>query len=217
MQAITLKSVSLRRSPGFKDKPADDILQTLPDETLLTLTGAAQERDGLVWNQVVHLDARGWVAECSSDSTPLTCIIEDDEGDFDQAFRFILKHEGGYSNHPEDPGGETKFGISKRAYPNLDISSLKLHEAKGLYRRDYWNASGADELSFPLDVVHFDTAVNCGIAKANQFLAVCQGRADFYLTLRREFHRGLSMFGKFGAGWMRRVDELERITQGGTK
>ena len=217
MQTITLKNVSLRRSPGFKDKPADDILHTLPEGTLMMLTGAVQERDGLVWNQVVHLDVRGWVAECSSDSTPLTCVVGDDEGDFDDAFRFILRHEGGYSNYPEDPGGETKFGISKRAYPNLDISSLKLHEAKEIYRRDYWNASGADELPFPLNVAHFDTAVNCGIAKANQFRAVCQGRADFYLTLRREFYRGLSSFGTFGTGWMRRVDELEKVVRGDLK
>ena len=57
---------------------------------------------------------------------------------FDRAFRFLIGEEGGYVNDPADPGGETKFGISKRAYPQLDIKSLTLDQAKAIYRRDYW-------------------------------------------------------------------------------
>ena len=58
---------------------------------------------------------------------------------FDRAFRFLIGEEGGYSADPHDPGGETKFGISKRAYPQLDIKSLTLDQAKAIYRRDYWD------------------------------------------------------------------------------
>lgn len=47
--------------------------------------------------------------------------------------------EGGYSNHPNDKGGETKYGISKRQYPKLDIKNLTFPQAMDIYRRDYWN------------------------------------------------------------------------------
>jgi hypothetical protein len=48
---------------------------------------------------------------------------------FDEAVKMVLKHEGGYVNHPSDPGGETNFGISKRAYPEVDIANLTEEEA----------------------------------------------------------------------------------------
>jgi lysozyme family protein len=63
---------------------------------------------------------------------------------FDEAFDVLIGHEGGYVNHPGDPGGETKFGISKRAYPALDIKALTLGQAKAIYRRDYWIPAGCD-------------------------------------------------------------------------
>jgi lysozyme family protein len=58
--------------------------------------------------------------------------------DFDQAVEFVLGHEGGYSNDPNDPGGETNFGISKRSYPDVDIKNLTREGAKEIYRRDFW-------------------------------------------------------------------------------
>ncbi|OXE36892.1 MAG: hypothetical protein CGW95_04725, partial [Phenylobacterium zucineum] len=54
---------------------------------------------------------------------------------FDQAFEVLIGHEGGYTNNPQDPGGETKFGISKRAYPDQDIANLTLDAAKAIYKR----------------------------------------------------------------------------------
>ena len=59
-------------------------------------------------------------------------------GDFTRCIRHILNEEGGYVNHAKDPGGETKYGISKRAYPHLDINNLTLDEAEAIYRLDYW-------------------------------------------------------------------------------
>ncbi|KWT77357.1 glycosyl hydrolase 108 family protein [Candidatus Magnetominusculus xianensis] len=69
------------------------------------------------------------------------------EAYYTAAVRFVLDAEGGYVNDPDDPGGETKYGISKRAYPSLDIKSLTIEDAKRLYRRDYWGRASCDALS----------------------------------------------------------------------
>lgn len=58
--------------------------------------------------------------------------------DFTPAFKFLLPHEGGYTHDPNDPGGETKYGLSKRAYPQLDIAALTVDDAQRIYARDYW-------------------------------------------------------------------------------
>ena len=57
---------------------------------------------------------------------------------FDYALDFVLREEGGYTNNPNDPGGETNYGICKRNYPNLDIKGLTRAQAIAIYRRDYW-------------------------------------------------------------------------------
>lgn len=57
---------------------------------------------------------------------------------FDSAIAYVLSNEGGYVNDPKDPGGETNFGISKRAYPTVDIKNLTVDGAKAIYRRDFW-------------------------------------------------------------------------------
>ena len=72
---------------------------------------------------------------------------------FDVAFEKLIGHEGGYVNDARDPGGETKYGISKRAYPDEDIAGLTLERAKQIYRRDYWDAVQAEYLP---DAVRFD-------------------------------------------------------------
>ena len=83
-----------------------------------------------------------------------------------------LRHEGGYVNDPDDAGGETKFGISKRAYPSLDIKHLTLEQAVEIYTRDYFDAVGSDKFSFvPFRWKLFDIAVNIGVVRAREFLA----------------------------------------------
>jgi lysozyme family protein len=89
---------------------------------------------------------------------------------FNECFDFIKDFEGGYVNDPQDPGGETNFGISKRAYPNLNIKTLTLDRAKQIYYSDYWVASKADKLPPELRLMHFDCAVNQGIGAANKIL-----------------------------------------------
>lgn len=89
---------------------------------------------------------------------------------FDKAFELIIGLEGGYSNNKNDPGGETKFGISKRSYPDIDIPHLTLEKAKEIYLKDYWNACHCDSLPWPLSVFVFDAAVNQGTDPAIRML-----------------------------------------------
>ena len=90
--------------------------------------------------------------------------------EFEEVIDKVLAHEGGYVNDPDDPGGETNYGISKRAYPNTDIKNLTIEGAKFIYKRDYWVKSKANLLPPELRYIHFDTAVNMGRARAAKLL-----------------------------------------------
>lgn len=85
---------------------------------------------------------------------------------FDEVFERVIGHEGGWVADSRDPGGETKFGISKRSYPGLDISALTVENAKLIYLADFWNVLRCDELPKPLDEFLFDFAVNSGVQTA---------------------------------------------------
>lgn len=89
---------------------------------------------------------------------------------FDDAVKFVLSHEGGYVCDPHDSGGETCFGISKRAYPELDIKHLTLPQAKDIYRKDYWEKLGLGLFPDRLALVLFDTSVNAGRSQAVKIL-----------------------------------------------
>lgn len=89
---------------------------------------------------------------------------------FDEVFERVIGHEGGLVSDPADPGGTTKFGISKRAYPDEDIARLTIERAKALYQRDYWTPIRGDELLPPIDEFTFDFAVNSGIRTASESL-----------------------------------------------
>ena len=81
---------------------------------------------------------------------------------FDEIIEIVLEHEGGYVNDPDDPGGETNFGVSKRAYPNVDIKNLTEDAAKDIYRRDYWDRNHCEDLPDELRHVYFDMCINQG-------------------------------------------------------
>lgn len=89
---------------------------------------------------------------------------------FGQAVAFVLAHEGGLSRDPRDPGGITKYGISQRAYPGLDVRALTEAQAVALYHRDYWLRLRCDELPAEIALALMDTAVNCGVRRAVQML-----------------------------------------------
>ena len=146
---------------------------------------------------------------------------------FDKAIKVILKHEGGYVNHPSDPGGETNYGISKRAYPSLDIDKLSEHDAKVIYKEDYWDKIRGDDLPEGLSLVVFDMAVNAGIKRAIKLLqGILRVKKDgiigpktlgsiegrdikeliyLYSIERITYYTSLSTFNVFGKGWIKRV------------
>lgn len=97
---------------------------------------------------------------------------------FDTAFDRLIGHEGGYVNNPLDPGGETNWGISKRAYPNVDIKNLTRDGAKDIYRADFWNRVNAERLPDGVAFQLFDFAVNSGIETAIRYFQRALGVAD---------------------------------------
>lgn len=90
--------------------------------------------------------------------------------DFDACFDRLLGHEGGYVCSPADPGGATKYGISKRAYPGEDIENLTVERAKEIYLRDYWGPAGCDAVPDAVRFDLFDAAVNNGVRAAIKLL-----------------------------------------------
>lgn len=90
---------------------------------------------------------------------------------FDRAIEMVLRHEGGYVNDPADRGGETKYGITKASYPELDIKGLSRDEASDIYHRDFWVGHGyCDIESDGLAAKVLDIAVNVGPTRANKWL-----------------------------------------------
>ncbi|MBS0227653.1 MAG: glycoside hydrolase family 108 protein [Proteobacteria bacterium] len=147
--------------------------------------------------------------------------------DFNTAFERVIHSEGGYVDDSRDPGLETKFGISKRAYPQLDIKALTLADAKVIYRRDYWQRCRCDELPEGVAFDMFDAAVNSGPGQAIRWLQRAVGVADDgvlgpltlaavrrlepgalrarYSGIRLDFMTQLSTWDAFGKGWARRI------------
>lgn len=144
--------------------------------------------------------------------------------DFNVAVGRVISHEGEYSNDPNDPGRETKFGISKRAYPNLDVKNLTREQAIEIYYNDYWrplkDLAINDYVRFHL----FDYAVNSGVNQAiKTYLKIyLRGKNDLHVVMlltteRLKFLKTLPSWRNFGGGWIQRllrniqyaVDDLE--------
>ena len=89
---------------------------------------------------------------------------------FYQEIKHVLKREGGYVNDPDDPGGETKYGISKRAHPDVDIAALTPEDAAEIYKDNYWIPSKVERLPDKLQSIYFDMVVNQGQSRAVKIL-----------------------------------------------
>ena len=89
---------------------------------------------------------------------------------FNNIIEVVLQHEGGYVNDPNDLGGETKYGITKRFYPSVDIKNLTKGEAKKIYHTDYWRRAKCDEVPPQLRHIYFDGCVNVGIGRSIKIL-----------------------------------------------
>lgn len=146
---------------------------------------------------------------------------------FNKMIDRVLASEGGYVNHPNDPGGETQWGISKRSYPELDIKSLTREDAKAIYRRDFWDRAHCDELHEDVSFQVLDFAVNSGCETAIRYMQRAAGVADdghfgeitlsaireipppvfvlIFLALRLKFMTTLNNWPTFAKGWSRRI------------
>ena len=81
---------------------------------------------------------------------------------FDEIIEQVLEHEAGYVNDPKDLGGETKYGITKRFYPDVDIKNLTIEQATEIYKKDYWDKNKVESLPQNLWHIYFDMCVNMG-------------------------------------------------------
>ena len=131
----------------------------------------------------------------------------------------LLQHEGGYVNDPDDLGGETKYGITKRRYPDLDIKNLTKEQAIAIYKRDFYDPLKiASFTNMNLAFNYLDMAVNAGKTNATKLFTqakeiVNQNKnlniVDVYKNLRRDYYAKVALNGnnnKFLKGWLNRVD-----------
>jgi lysozyme family protein len=160
---------------------------------------------------------------------------------FDRCLAEVLRLEGGYVDDPRDPGGATRFGVTRavlsdalgRAASAEDVAALTPVAAGNIYRRGYWAPMRCARLPEGVDLVTFDSAVNMGPAAAARLLQTALGvEADGIVgpktlaaaaglpagdtiqalsELRRRRYRALAGFAVFGRGWLRRTDEVEAL------
>jgi lysozyme family protein len=125
---------------------------------------------------------------------------------FESSLPFILRWEGGFVDHPNDPGGRTNKGVTQRVYTSWlarrglshrDVKTITDAEVKAIYEADYWLPPRCDQLPVRLDLVQFDTAVNMGVRRAVRFL---QGALD------------CGVDGQFGPATTRAVAECDART-----
>jgi Glycosyl hydrolase 108 len=150
------------------------------------------------------------------------------QSDFQRALEITLKYEGGYANHPNDPGGATQNGVTQRVYnkyrtmrrkPIRGVQHIARNELEDIYQSGYWIASGASSCEWPLSLAVFDLAVNSGAGRARQFLAEIgevgtpRDRADRLMMRRRKFFLAIVAHNRrlavFLQGWFSRCDQLE--------
>ncbi|THF64307.1 glycoside hydrolase family 108 protein [Pseudothauera rhizosphaerae] len=151
--------------------------------------------------------------------------------DFDEAFERLIGHEGGFVDHPDDPGDATNWGITERVAREQgytgQMRDMPRSTAREIYRRAYWQRARADQYDPAIGFQLFDAAVNHSIGTAIRFLQRAVGVADDgavgpvtlqaiaampvpdvlarFNAERLEFYTELSTWPSFGKGWVRRV------------
>jgi len=159
---------------------------------------------------------------------------------FDICFQMVIKHEGGFVDHPSDPGGMTNLGVTKAAWEEYigrevteqEMRDLTVETVKPFYRKNYWDRVRGDDLPPGVDYAVFDFAVNSGVSRASRMLQECVGAtkdgsigpktveaakqhdgaklAQEICDKRLEFLQGLPHFPTFARGWTRRVLEVAK-------
>jgi len=163
------------------------------------------------------------------------------KSNYDKCLETILHHEGGYVNHPKDPGGETNLGVTKRVYEEhggtKDMKDLLVEDVAPIYKKGYWDKMKGDDLPGGLDLCVFDFGVNAGPGRAAKFLQQMIGTTvdggigpntlakveeyvrengeaesvEKYQSMRQKYYEQLSTFATFGRGWTRRVEETTKL------
>lgn len=150
---------------------------------------------------------------------------------FNRALKLVLAHEGGYVNHPSDPGGETNYGITKRtaeAHGYMgDMRDIPMVLVSDIYHKSYWLAASCHKLPSTIAFQVFDAAVNHGVSRAIRIMQTCVGTAvdgivgpntlmavsliappvlaSRICAERLHLFAGLVHFDQFGRGWTRRI------------
>jgi hypothetical protein len=160
------------------------------------------------------------------------------KSNFDKCLALMLKHEGGFVNHPKDPGGMTNLGVTKTTWEEwtrkpsdeAEMRSLTPEMVAPLYKARFWDRVKADDLPSGVDYAVFDAAVNSGPGRAARWLQECVGvtadgaigpktlqavnsypgdlQSD-YCDKRLKFLQSLPTFPTFGRGWTRRVEDVK--------
>jgi len=156
---------------------------------------------------------------------------------FEKCLIMLLKHEGGFVNHPKDPGGMTNLGVTKKVYEKYigrevneqEMRDLSPEDVAPIYKKNYWDRCKCDDLGSGLDWCVFDWAVNSGTSRASKAvqkicganpdgvigkktLALINGQDTKYMieefgVIRQSFYESLKTFETFGRGWTRRNKE----------
>ena len=152
---------------------------------------------------------------------------------FDECLKMLLHHEGGYVNHPSDPGGETNLGVTKKVYQEWggtkDMKDLTVEDVAPIYKKNYWDRCKCDDLESGVDWVVFDWAVNSGTGRSAKAIQKICGASqdgaigpktlaligtqntqyviDEFGKIRQDFYESLKTFDTFGRGWTRRNKE----------
>ena len=159
---------------------------------------------------------------------------------FEESLAHVLKHEGGYVDHPKDPGGATNLGCTKKVWEEWvghevtkdDIKALTIADVSPLYKARYWDKCRCDDLPRGVDFAVFDFAINSGVGRASKLLQRAVGvaadgaigpatlaavadanpreLATKICELRLAFLQALPTWETFGKGWGRRVKETEK-------
>lgn len=159
------------------------------------------------------------------------------QGNFEKCLELILKSEGGWVNHPSDPGGETNLGVTKRVWeeyvghPVESLKKLTKEDVAPLYEQKYWRPCYGEVLPRGLDFVVFSMGINAGTGRSIKLLQQSIGCVPDgvigpktrglisdsnsatliakFSEARREYYRSLKNFPIFGKGWLNRVDHEE--------
>jgi lysozyme family protein len=160
---------------------------------------------------------------------------------FETVLAAVLRHEGGYVDHPADPGGRTNLGVTQKVWEEwvghkVDEKAMRAltpELVSPLYKRKYWDKIRGDDLPAGVDYAVFDAAVNSGPGRAAKWLQGCVGveqdgaigpktlaavaafdpteLVEDYAKRRLSFLMDLPHWGTFGRGWSRRVAEVQTV------